>query len=96
MDQPLTISAVGLLLLIGVFVLSLQTRIHRIEKQLEAVLRHFGISEPKAGEPSARVVELARDPQRRIEAIRVYREESGVDLRDAKAVIERIARDQGR
>ena len=38
--------------------------------------------------PSDRVKEIARDPARKIEAIKVYREETGASLADAKAAVE--------
>ena len=37
---------------------------------------------------SERVKELARDPSRKIEAIKVYREETGTGLKDAKDAVE--------
>ena len=38
--------------------------------------------------PSDRVKEIARDPARKIEAIKLYREETGAGLADAKAAVE--------
>jgi hypothetical protein len=38
--------------------------------------------------PSDRVKEIARDPARKIEAIQVYREETGAGLAEAKEVVE--------
>jgi Ribosomal protein L7/L12 C-terminal domain len=38
--------------------------------------------------PSDRVREIARDPSRKIEAIKVYREETGLGLAEAKEVVE--------
>jgi len=37
---------------------------------------------------SERCQEAARDPARKIEAIRIYREETGLGLREAKAAVE--------
>jgi hypothetical protein len=37
---------------------------------------------------SDRCKEAARDPARKIEAIRIYREETGLGLREAKAAVE--------
>lgn len=38
--------------------------------------------------PSDRVKEIARDPGRKIEAIKAYREETGAGLAEAKAAVE--------
>jgi ribosomal protein L7/L12 len=63
-------------------------RLARTERKLNALLRHFGI-EPNQGPPlSDRVKELARDPEQKIAAIKVYREETGVSLREAKEAVE--------
>lgn len=44
--------------------------------------------------PSDRVRELARDPARKIEAIKAYREETGAGLAEAKEAVEAITRGQ--
>ncbi len=41
------------------------------------------------------VREIARDPSRKIEAIKVYREETGCGLAEAKAAVEAFQRDAG-
>jgi ribosomal protein L7/L12 len=40
--------------------------------------------------PSERVIQLASDPSRKIEAIKVYREETGAGLAEAKAAVEAL------
>jgi hypothetical protein len=51
-------------------------RVRRIERKLNALLRHHGV-DPTQGLPlSARVKQLADDPSRKIEAIKVYRSRS--------------------
>jgi hypothetical protein len=58
----------------------------------DALLRHLNVDPMTApGPPSDRVKELAADPKRRIDAIRLYRSETGADLRQAKAIVESIA-----
>jgi len=42
------------------------------------------------------VKELARDPSRKIEAIKVYRDESGASLYDAKQAVEDYIASLGR
>jgi ribosomal protein L7/L12 len=60
----------------------------RIERKLDALLKHHGIAmEPHAG-LSDEVQRLARDPSQRISAIKLHRKETGLGLADAKADIE--------
>lgn len=60
----------------------------RVERKLNALLRHHGV-DPTQGLPlSERVKQLADDPSRKIEAIRVYREETGAGLAEAKEAVE--------
>jgi hypothetical protein len=67
---------------------SLTDRVARIERKLNALLRHHGV-DPTQGLPlSDRVKELADDPSRKIEAIRLYREETGAGLAEAKEAVE--------
>jgi hypothetical protein len=67
---------------------SLTDRVGRIERKLNALLRHYGV-DPTQGLPlSDRVKQLAGDPSRKIEAIKVYREETGAGLAEAKEAVE--------
>lgn len=67
---------------------SLTDRVGRIERKLNALLRHHGV-DPTQGPPlSDRVKQLAGDPSRKIEAIKVYREETGAGLAEAKEAVE--------
>lgn len=65
-----------------------ERRIARIERRLESIADHLGIPEstPELGQ----VEELLRGGQK-IRAIRVYREITGADLKEAKDAVERIA-----
>jgi len=82
-----SIVLVGVLAVWGI-VSRTQTRLERVERRLNLLLRHFNI-DPSAGSPlSDRVRGLADDPARKIEAIRVYREETGAGLAEAKAAVE--------
>jgi ribosomal protein L7/L12 len=68
--------------------LDTKARIARMEAKLNLLLRQSGI-DVTAGLPlSDRVKELARDPSRKIQAIKVYRDETGAGLADAKAAVE--------
>lgn len=62
-----------------------------MEQTLSAVLRHFNIDSTATAAPSDRVKALAADPGRKIEAIRLYRQETGADLRAAMTVVEGLA-----
>jgi ribosomal protein L7/L12 len=66
-------------------------RLQNSEAKLDALLRHFGIEWGTLAEPSDRVKELARDPKSRIEAIKAYRQQTGVGLKEAKKVVESIS-----
>ena len=66
----------------------LTARVGRIERKLNALLRLHG-ADPTRGLPlSDRVKQLADDPARKIEAIKVYREETGEGLAEAKEAVE--------
>jgi ribosomal protein L7/L12 len=51
-------------------------------------LQHFNIDATPGLPLSDRVKELARDPAKKIEAIKVYREETGASLAEAKDAVE--------
>jgi hypothetical protein len=78
----------GGVLTIWAIVSQTQAGLERVERRLNLLLRHFNI-DPSAGSPlSDRVRALADDPARKIEAIRVHREEAGAGLAEAKAAVE--------
>jgi ribosomal protein L7/L12 len=81
------VGAVLLLMALGSW-LDTRARVARIERKINALLRHHGV-DPTQGSPlSERVKQLANDPSRKIEAIRVYREETGAGLAEAKEAVE--------
>jgi ribosomal protein L7/L12 len=51
------------------------------------LLRHFNLEPSKGFTESDRVKELAREPKRKIEAIKAYREETGTSLVEAKNAV---------
>lgn len=81
-------------LALAIFVVTAQARmqdsIARIDRKLNALLRHFDIDAADALGVSDRVKELARDPSKRIEAIKVYRAETGVGLAEAKDAVDAV------
>jgi hypothetical protein len=62
-------------------------RIALIERKLDWLLRHSGL-DPHGLPLSERVKQLAGDPARKIEAIKVYREETGAGLAEAVQAVE--------
>jgi hypothetical protein len=64
-------------------------RLQNIERKLNALFRHLGVDMTLGWLPlSDRVKQLAADPARKIEAIKVYREETGAGLAEAKEAVE--------
>ena len=62
--------------------------LRRIERKLDALLKHQGISVPPQAGLSDEVQRLARDPAQKIAAIKLHREQTGLGLAEAKADIE--------
>lgn len=67
-------------------VLNLRQDLAGLDRKLSLILRHFKIEE--FSPLSERVKELARQPRGKIEAIKVYREETGAGLAEAKEAVE--------
>ena len=67
-------------------------RLAAIERKLDLIMKHQGIVEPRLEEPDV-VQELMQG--RKIQAIKIYRERTGVGLAEAKDAVERIARERG-
>lgn len=62
------------------------------ESMLRRLLSHQGIEWESAVEPSAAVKALAVNAGTRLAAIKAYREQTGLGLREAKAVIDGLPR----
>lgn len=81
-----------LLTLFGLAVLallqSISQRLAALQAQQQALLIHLGVSHD---EPSEAVRELARDPKRRIEAIRLQRRLTGQGLKEAVEAVDRAS-----
>jgi ribosomal protein L7/L12 len=67
-------------------------RLAAIERKLDLIMKHHGIVEPRIEEPD--VVQHLMQGQK-IQAIKVYRERTGVGLAEAKDAVEKIARERG-
>ena len=62
-----------------------------LERKLNLVLAHLGIDPSAQVAPSSHVMSLAADPKQRIAAVKAYREQTGAGLKEAVAVIDKIA-----
>jgi ribosomal protein L7/L12 len=67
-------------------------RLAAVERKLDLIMKHLGVADQPPREPD--VVQYLMQGQK-INAIKVYRERTGVGLADAKAEVERIAREHG-
>ena len=66
-------------------------RLARLERKLDAVLGHFNVAYVDPASPeglSEEVQRIANDPARKIEAIKLHREQTGLGLKDAKDAVE--------
>jgi hypothetical protein len=63
----------------------------RLEKKVDLILKHLGIEyaeETPTCPLSPEVQAVARNPARKIEAIKLHREQTGVGLKEAKDAVE--------
>lgn len=67
-------------------------RIASVERKLDLIMKHLGIVEPRPDFPDI-VQELMQG--RKIQAIKLYRERTGVGLKEAKDAVEQMGRERG-
>jgi exopolyphosphatase/pppGpp-phosphohydrolase len=67
---------------------SIRRDLARLDRKLNRILEQMNIPYDEFAVLSDRVKEMARDPSRKIEAIKVYREETGAGLAEAKEIVE--------
>ena len=62
----------------------------RMQRQLDALMKHLGLAEPPASRPGNLSPEVAAliAAGRKVEAIELYRRETGEGLKQAKAAVE--------
>ena len=65
-------------------------RLRQVERKLNVIMQKLGLDPNAFVEPSAEVVALSTDPARKIEAIRLYRAQTGAGLSEANLVISRL------
>jgi ribosomal protein L7/L12 len=66
---------------------SLQTRVATLEAQMSALLEHFGVLNRSDDGLQDEIMRLVR-ANRKLEAIKLYRERTGVDLLEAKNYVD--------
>jgi len=61
-----------------------------MQRQLDAIMKHLGLSERPVSRPGALSTQVAAlvAAGRKIEAIKLYRQETGEGLKQAKAAVE--------
>lgn len=66
-------------------------RLARLERKIDAILRHLNIEYVDSASLeglSDEVQHLANDPARKIDAIKLHREQTGLGVREAKEAVE--------
>ena len=82
----LSLTALIIILSIDSTVKRLDRKLKRIDMSLSLILNRMEIEFPSR--LSERVKQIALDPDRKIEAIKLYREETNVSLKEAKEAVE--------
>ncbi|MFD7612593.1 ribosomal protein L7/L12 [Streptomyces sp. NPDC059828] len=91
MEIAVLLAVIGVLLLSGSIDLKLSRmdrRVARLERKIDLVLDHMGASEP--ADPRLEQVAALLREGKKIEAIKVYREVTDADLKEAKDAVERM------
>jgi hypothetical protein len=66
-------------------------RLARLERKIDAILRHLNVEYVDPASPaglSEEVRELANDPAKKLQAIKLHQKQTGLDLQEAKAAVE--------
>lgn len=64
-----------------------ERRLARLERKVDAIMRHLDVEEPR---PDLAEVRTLIDQGKKIQAIKVYRQMTGVGLKEAKMAVEAI------
>lgn len=67
-------------------------RLATIDRKLDIIMTHLGLTDTPPEEPD--VVQFLQQGKK-IEAIKVYRQRTGLGLAESKAAVEKIARERG-
>jgi ribosomal protein L7/L12 len=90
MDNYAFIGLLALTILVLNLLWAIDRRSRRTERNLMALMSHFGVGGSEPPQPSDAVKALANDPHGKIAAIKAYRTETGLGLVEAKEVIEKL------
>ena len=71
------------------------SQLSELREQIADLRRRLGLEPQYSAEPSEQVRKLSEDSSKTIEAIRMYRAESGFDLKSAKKIIEKLRSARG-
>lgn len=71
---------------------AIKTRLRETDAKLDLLLKQIGVEWGQFAEPSDQVKTLAKDPKTFIQAIKAYREQTGLGLKEAKDVLEKPAK----
>jgi ribosomal protein L7/L12 len=92
MDPIIQYAILFLVCLLALQSVAIWFAVARVGQQLARIVAHLGIDTSKPLPLSDRVKELARQPSRKIEAIKLLREETGMSLSEAKTAIDEYIR----
>ena len=70
---------------------TIERRTRRLELMVSDIANRLGLSGVTMQEPSDEVKALAKDPRTYIAAIKAYRAQTGLGLREAKEIVERLS-----
>jgi ribosomal protein L7/L12 len=97
MGEHLGVALLGLAVMILFLVAAmLRAQVVWLQRQMAVVARHLNLDVDELPPLSDRVKAVAADPGRKIEAIKLLREETGAGLAEAKAAVEAYTRTLGR
>ena len=91
MENPLWLLVLGLGILVLVQLASIARSLRATEALLAGFLTRDSVDRPVDLEPSDRVKELASTKKTYVAAIKTYREQTGLGLKEARATIDRLA-----
>jgi ribosomal protein L7/L12 len=70
----------------------IERKLDALERKLDALLEHQGVGVPPLPIVSEEVQSIARDPARKIEAIKLHQDQTGRGLAEAKHEVEEFIR----
>jgi ribosomal protein L7/L12 len=96
MDVKLLFGNLIILVAIAFAQLRLERQLSNQQVTIAKLVARLGVKLDSPLEPSDAVKKLAKSPGQYILAIRAYREETGAGLKEAKAVVDKLARAETR